>query len=94
MIAQQIIGKNVTKTYFELGAQQLRALCDAMGFAQKLVGQLYDRCLKAIANRPLEEGVGLQSYIFVKRDRGEPRVTVYFSPEGYQVCPPNNASTV
>ncbi len=55
---------------------------------------LYNRCLKAIANRPLEEGVGLQHYISIKRERGEPRVTVYFSPEGFQVCPPKPLTTV
>jgi DMATS type aromatic prenyltransferase len=52
----------------------------------------YAGCLEAVAQRPLEAGVGLQSYASLKWADG-PKVTVYLAPEVYRVCPPRDASS-
>lgn len=53
----------------------------------------YDRALRAFANRPLEDGVGMQSYVSFKREGDSPRMTVYLGPEVYQARLPNVVST-
>jgi len=50
----------------------------------------YDRALAGFARRPLEAGVGMHSYVSFKRDRGLPRMTVYFAPEAYRTFPPGS----
>ena len=50
----------------------------------------YERALAAFARRPLEAGVGMHSYVSFKRDRGVPRLTVYFAPEAYRTFPPGS----
>jgi DMATS type aromatic prenyltransferase len=45
---------------------------------------LYSRALAACANRPLDRGIGLQSYVSLRHHHGTPRVTVYFPVEAYQ----------
>jgi hypothetical protein len=48
----------------------------------------YARALAALAARRLEDGVGLQTYLSMRRHAGQLRVTVYLSPELYRVMPP------
>lgn len=48
----------------------------------------YKRMLAAFAMRPLDAGVGLQSWIAFRRYRGVPRLTVYLSTESRCVFPP------
>ena len=50
----------------------------------------YDRCLDAFARRPLASGVGMQSYVAFKRDRGAPKMTVYLAPEAYRTFAPGS----
>jgi cytokinin dehydrogenase len=49
--------------------------------------ELYARAVAGFATRPLDGGVGLQTYVAQKVGSGERRVTVYLSPEGYRVRP-------
>lgn len=53
-------------------------------------GDGYERALAVAARRPLERGVGLHSYASFKRDRGAPKVTVYFAPELYRTFSPGS----
>lgn len=56
--------------------------------------ELYSRALSGFAKRPLEEGVGLQTYVAQRVGHGGRRVTVYLSPEGYRVAPPRAQSGI
>jgi DMATS type aromatic prenyltransferase len=49
---------------------------------------VYEAAIEAVARRPLDQGVGLQSYVSLRRERGQPRLTLYFSPEAYSTQPP------
>ncbi len=42
--------------------------------------EAYDRCVKALSERPLAEEEGIHAYVSVLRDAGEPAVKVYFNP--------------
>jgi DMATS type aromatic prenyltransferase len=44
----------------------------------------YSRALRAFANRPLDGGIGLQSYVSFRRHHGKPRLTVYLPVEAYR----------
>ena len=48
----------------------------------------YEAAVEAMAWRPLDRGVGLQSYVSVRHKHGQPRLTMYFSPEAYSTQPP------
>ena len=48
----------------------------------------YERSMAAFAKRPLDEGLGMQSYVAFRSHRGEPRLTIYLSPEIYTTAPP------
>ncbi|MES1186015.1 MAG: tryptophan dimethylallyltransferase family protein [Myxococcales bacterium] len=50
----------------------------------------YRRVLAAFANRPLDAGVGLQSWVAFRRYRGVPRLTVYLGTETRCVFPPGS----
>jgi hypothetical protein len=45
---------------------------------------VYCRALAACANRPLDQGIGLQSYASFRREHGTPRLTVYLPVEAYK----------
>jgi hypothetical protein len=47
----------------------------------------YRRALAAFANRPLDAGVGMQSWVAFRRYRGVPRLTVYLGSETRCVFP-------
>src|SRR5262249_9683263 len=51
---------------------------------------IYNRALAGFANRPLEEGVGMQTYASLRQYAGPRRVTVYLSPEVYAVEAPRS----
>jgi hypothetical protein len=48
-----------------------------------LPSQEYRRALMSVAERPLEAGIGLQSYASFRREKDRLRSTVYFQPEIY-----------
>lgn len=50
--------------------------------------ELYSRALTCFTPRPLAAGIGLQSYVSVRLHDGPRHVTVYLSPEAYQVEAP------
>lgn len=52
--------------------------------------KLYERALACFTSRPLEAGLGLQSYVSVRLHAGPQHVTIYLSPEAYEIEPPRN----
>jgi DMATS type aromatic prenyltransferase len=46
-----------------------------------------DRTLKILAQRPLNEGVGLISYVSLRMGQLQPEITVYLSSEAYGMTP-------
>ncbi|MBL4687154.1 MAG: hypothetical protein JKY37_21335 [Nannocystaceae bacterium] len=55
---------------------------------QGIPTDMYDQVMSEFPARPLADGSGLISYVSVKVRDGDPRVTVYLSPEAYEVRPP------
>lgn len=58
-----------------------------------LVGQgydprLYHRIIAGFSNRPLDGGVGMQSWVALRRHGGHARLTVYLAIEAIRVHPP------
>jgi DMATS type aromatic prenyltransferase len=53
-------------------------------FLSPVDGQLFERCVKAIARRPLDAWSGLPTYASYRREEGSRRLTVYLSPEAYR----------
>ncbi len=51
---------------------------------------IYTRALGSFANRPLEDGVGMQTYASLRQYAGPRRVTVYLSPEVFNVEAPRS----
>ncbi|MBW4458354.1 MAG: hypothetical protein KME55_40400 [Nostoc indistinguendum CM1-VF10] len=51
--------------------------------------KLYKQAVMMFAGRPLETGVGLQTYASFKRQGGRQITTVYLSPEAYDVMAPD-----
>jgi DMATS type aromatic prenyltransferase len=49
-----------------------------------LDGAAYRRAIDAFAKKPLADGIGMQSYVSMRRQRGEHHVTVYLAPELYR----------
>lgn len=50
----------------------------------------YDRCIASFARRPLDQGVGMHSYVSWKREGGNPKLTTYFAPEAYATAEPGS----
>jgi hypothetical protein len=48
----------------------------------------YDSMVKGFANRPLEQGVGMQSWVALRRNDEGVRITVYFGTEANRVHSP------
>ena len=68
-----------------------RVVCDRLDlyFIQNsLPVSIYQSTLQALATRPLEAGIGMQSYTSLRRDRQKRRVTIYLNPEVNTVRPP------
>jgi kynureninase len=55
---------------------------------QGLPCELYERSIDAFANRPLEQSTGMHSYASFKKEKGRPKVTIYFALEAYQCFTP------
>lgn len=55
---------------------------------QNIAPQAYDRIVRGYTNRPLEDGVGMQSWMALQRHGGQPRVTVYLATEASKVFAP------
>ena len=47
--------------------------------------RIYSNVMENFANRPLDQGVGMQTYASLRQQKGGSRVTVYLSPEMYSV---------
>lgn len=65
-----------------------RARIEAYLTPRGLSADSYDAAITAFANRPLDAGVGLHSYVSLRYDSSRPRLTFYLSPEIYQVRQP------
>jgi hypothetical protein len=48
----------------------------------------YERAMVSFATRPLDAGIGMQSYVSVRLHSGPRHITVYLAPEAYRVEPP------
>ncbi|WP_084598915.1 tryptophan dimethylallyltransferase family protein [Actinoplanes subtropicus] len=51
---------------------------------------LLDRAIDAVAQRPLDQGVGLIAHVALRLGRPRPGLTVYFSTEAYGVAAPTH----
>jgi hypothetical protein len=60
-------------------------------FLSKADADLYQRVVTGLGGRPLDAGVGLQTYASVRHYRGRDRLTAYLSPELYAVTPPRRS---
>ena len=54
----------------------------------------YHSAIQALAKRSLEEGVGMHSYISLRRDRHQQRLVIYLNPEVNTVRPPTKIAKV
>jgi DMATS type aromatic prenyltransferase len=54
----------------------------------------YDSALRSVASRPLAAGIGMQSYISLRREQQQRRVNIYLNPEVNAVQPPCKKLTV
>jgi hypothetical protein len=61
-----------------------RRVCGFLGFAQRV---RYMRALTGLAERPLENGSGLQTYVSLRASPGRQAVTVYLAPQVYSGKP-------
>jgi DMATS type aromatic prenyltransferase len=55
---------------------------------------IYDSVLQAFAARPLASGIGMQSYISLRREQTQQRVSIYLNPEIQAVLPPRTTVTL
>jgi DMATS type aromatic prenyltransferase len=53
---------------------------------------LYERALDVFATRPLSAGLGLHAYVAMRLHSGPRHVTIYLSPEAYEIEPPRAAA--
>ncbi|WP_310423164.1 tryptophan dimethylallyltransferase family protein [Chamaesiphon sp. VAR_48_metabat_135_sub] len=69
-----------------------RAVCDCLDLyliQHSLPVAIYSSALKTFATRPLEAGMGMHSYISLRQEKQQRRVTVYLNPEVNAVRSPN-----
>jgi hypothetical protein len=59
---------------------RIRALLAALG----LETATYERCVRALATRPLPEEEGLHGWVSLQREQGQQRLTTYFHPRLYR----------
>ncbi|MFD7655520.1 tryptophan dimethylallyltransferase family protein [Actinosynnema sp. NPDC059797] len=52
----------------------------------------FERALRAVARRPLDEGVGLIAHVSLRMGRPRPGITAYLSSEAYAVSAPRSVS--
>ena|GEM_PF-576496 len=53
----------------------------------------YNSAIRSVASRPLEAGIGMQSYISFRREKQQQRLAVYLNPEVNAVEPPRTTLT-
>lgn len=58
--------------------------------AQRMDARAYNALLDAFANRPLEAGVGMQSWVAFRRQHGRKRLTVYLATETHEIHAPGS----
>jgi DMATS type aromatic prenyltransferase len=74
-----------------------RVVCDRLDLhliEHSLPFSLYNSAIQSFATRSLEEGVGMHSYISLRRDRQQQRLVIYLNPEVNGVRPPNKIATI
>lgn len=54
-----------------------------LGLLDDVMGEVYRCAVRALSERALDRGRGFQTYVSVRRVKGQPRVTVYLAPEVY-----------
>ena len=54
---------------------------------------MLDRCVWALANRPLEAGVGLIQWASMRREGGKVRTTFYLATEAYGTVEPAKSAS-
>jgi hypothetical protein len=64
-----------------------RKVCELLRFPQRVS---YMRALTGVAERPLESGPGLQTYVSLRPSPGQQAVTVYLAPQLYSGAPSRN----
>lgn len=62
-------------------------VCKFLRFPQRVA---YMRALTGVAERPLESGPGLQTYVSLRPSPGKQAVTVYLAPQLYSGTPPRS----
>jgi DMATS type aromatic prenyltransferase len=68
-----------------------RAVCDRLDLYLIQCGfpvSIYQAAIKALATRPLEDGIGMHSYTSLRTEQQQRRVTLYLNPELSGVRPP------
>ena len=58
-----------------------------LAFLRPEAAALYARAISAFAARPLEAGIGMQTYASLRQQRAQRRLTVYLAPEVFAVRP-------
>lgn len=56
-----------------------------LGYIHTAGATIYRRALETFADRQLEDGIGMQTYVSLRLDRGRDRLTVYLAPEVYEI---------
>jgi DMATS type aromatic prenyltransferase len=79
--------------YFPIGgyvAHDLEATARISAYLKEIgvSTSAYEAAVEAVARRPLDRGVGMQSYVSIRHEQGQPRLTMYFGPEAYSTQPP------
>jgi DMATS type aromatic prenyltransferase len=67
-----------------------RVVCDRLDLyflKYDLPISIYHSAIKASATRPLEAKIGMHSYVSLRREQQERRITIYLNPEIYTVSP-------
>ena len=73
-----------------------RVVCDRLDLYFRQYGlpiSIYHSMLQALAARPLEAGIGMQSYTSFRREQQQRRVAVYLNPEVNTIQPPKTIAT-
>ena len=56
------------------------------GYLEPEAASVYTRALDAFADRRLEDGVGMQTYVSLRLEREQKRLTVYLAPEAFEIA--------
>ncbi len=74
-----------------------QVVCDRLDLyfiQQGLPVSIYHSAIKALTKRSLESGIGMHSYISLRRDRQQQRIAIYLNPEVNTIKPPSKVTTV